>query len=56
MKLLLKILVHRKAIGAALDLLDVVEHSSKDGKITDKERSELMSAMWRVIDAYKAAK
>lgn len=55
MRFLLKLLTNRKAVSAALDLLDVIEHASRDGKIDRKERGEVMSAMWRVIDAYKKA-
>lgn len=43
----------RKA-KATEDLVAAIEVASKDGNLTSKERSVIMTAMWRAIREYRS--
>ena len=40
-------------IGEVIKLLDIVEASGQDKKLTTKERSQIMKQLWQIVYAIK---
>ena len=40
-------------IGEVIKLLDIVEASGKDKKLTTKERSQIMKQLWQIVNTVK---
>jgi len=50
MGLLLKVITNRKAIRSALGLVETIQETSQDGKLSQKERNELTRSFWKLVD------
>ena len=50
MGLLLKVITNRKAVQSAMNLIETIQETSKDGKLNQKERNELTKVFWRLVD------
>ena len=50
MGLLLKVITNRKAVQSAMNLIETIQETSKDGKLNQKERNELTRVFWRLVD------
>ena len=50
MGLLLKVITNRKAVQSAMNLIETIQETSKDGKLNQKERNELTKDFWRLVD------
>ena len=50
MGLLLKVITNRKAVQSAMNLIETIQETSKDGKLNQKERNELTKGFWRLVD------
>ena len=50
MGLLLKLITNRKAIRSALGLVETIQETSQDGKLSQKERNELTRSFWKLVD------
>ncbi len=50
MGLLLKVITNRKAVQSAMNLIETIQETSKDGKLNQKERNELTKSFWRLVD------
>ena len=50
MGLLLKVITNRKAVTSAMNLIETIQETSKDGKLNQKERNELTKSFWRLVD------
>ena len=50
MGLLLKVITNRKAIRSALGLIEVIQETGQDGKLSQKERNELTRSFWKLVD------
>jgi len=50
MGLLLKVITNRKAVTSAMNLIETIQETSRDGKLTQKERNELTRVFWRLVD------
>ena len=50
MGLLLKVITNRKAVQSAMNLIETIQETSKDGKLNQKERNELPKVFWRLVD------
>ena len=50
MGLLLKVITNRKAVQSALGLIETIQETSKDGKLSQKERNELTRSFWKLVD------
>ena len=48
--LLLKVITNRKAVQSAMNLIETIQETSKDGKLSQKERNELTKVFWRLVD------
>jgi ribosomal protein S2 len=48
--LLLKVITNRKAIRSALGLVETIQETSQDGKLSQKERNELTRSFWKLVD------
>ena len=49
MGLLLKVITNRKAIRSALGLVETIQETSQDGKLSQKERNELTRSFWILV-------
>ena len=47
--LIMKLLSNKKAIMSAITLVELIQSTTADGKMTRKEQSELLSAFWVVV-------
>ena len=50
MGLFLKVITNRKAVQSAMNLIETIQETSKDGKLNQKERNELTKVFWRLVD------
>ena len=50
MGLLLKVITNRKAIQSALGLIETIQETSRDGKLSRDERNDLTRAFWGLVD------
>jgi hypothetical protein len=50
MGLLLKVLTNRKAVQSALGLIETIQETSRDGKLSRDERNDLTRAFWGLVD------
>ena len=47
---MLKVITNRKAVQSAMNLIETIQETSRDGKLTQKERNELTRVFWRLVD------
>ena len=47
---MLKVITNRKAIRSALGLVETIQETSQDGKLSQKERNELTRSFWKLVD------
>ena len=47
--LIMKLLSNKKAIMSAITLVELIQSTTADGKMTRKEQSHLLSAFWVVV-------
>ena len=50
MGLLLKVITNRKAVQSALGLIETIQETSRDGKLSRDERNDLTRAFWGLVD------
>ena len=50
MGLLLKVITNRKAVTSAMNLIETIQETSQDGKLSQKERNELTRSFWKLVD------
>ena len=47
--LIMKLLSNKKAIMSAITLVELIQSTTADGKMTRKEQAQLLSAFWVVV-------
>ena len=55
MGLLLKVITNRKAVQSALGLIETIQETSRDGKLSRDERNDLTRAFWGLVDDVRGA-